>query len=170
MKIFFAERTVVSLARAMGDSRPGLAQLAARADAKLAERLAQVPFDGADGQEQLGAKLRIAEPVTSEPGDLHFLRGELIARLGLTLADGLAGSQQLATAALGQRLSRHRGEAVVGSPELLARVPAAVLPAEPLAVQKMGAHQGGTHAGAAEALDRLTVEALGGLTVADQRP
>ena len=129
-----------------------------------------MPFDGAGGQEQLGADLRIAEPVTSEPGDLQFLRGELIARLDLALADGLTRGQQLATAALGERLHPHRGEAFVGSPELLARVPAAALPAEPLAVQKMGADQGGTRAGAAEPLDRLAVEALRGLTVAEQRP
>src|SRR3984957_14318879 len=162
MKIFFAERTVVSRPRATGDSRPGLAQLAARADAKLAEHLAQMPFDGAGGQEQLGANLRIAKPVTSEPGDLHFLCGELIARLDRALADGLARGQQLATTAFRERLQAHRGEPLVGGAQLLACIPAAVLPAEPLAVQEVGADQRGTHAGATEPLDRLAVEALGG--------
>src|SRR5580692_1590660 len=54
MKIFFTERTVVSRPRAMGDGRQCLAQLTARADAELGEYLAQVPFDGAGRQEQLG--------------------------------------------------------------------------------------------------------------------
>src|SRR5271157_4580858 len=96
------------------------AQLPARADAKLAEHLAQVPFDGAGAEEQLGGNLRIAKPVTSELGDLHFLCGELIARLDRALAHGLARSQQLATAAFSERLQAHRGEPLVGGAQLLA--------------------------------------------------
>ena len=42
--------------------------LAARADAELGEDLAQVPFDGAGGQEQLGGDLRVGATVGGEPG------------------------------------------------------------------------------------------------------
>jgi hypothetical protein len=55
----------------MGDGRQCLAQLTARADAELDEYLAQVPFDGADGQEQLGGDLRVgaaADGVPESPG------------------------------------------------------------------------------------------------------
>src|SRR5450631_54764 len=62
------------------------AELPARADAELGEYLAQVPLDGARAEEQLGADLRIRQPVTGEPGDLRLLRGELARRLGPPLA------------------------------------------------------------------------------------
>ena len=43
-----------------------------------------------------------------EPGDLRFLRGELIARLDRAPTHGLAGGQQLATGAVRERLHAHR--------------------------------------------------------------
>ena len=55
------------------------------------------------------------------------------------LAHLLAGGQQLAAGALGERLRAHRGEHLVGRAQLLARVDAAVLAAQPLAVEQVGA-------------------------------
>ena len=52
------------------------AQLAAGADAELGEDLAQVPFDGARAEEQLGADLRVGPAVPGQPGDVGLLRGE----------------------------------------------------------------------------------------------
>ena len=49
------------------------AQLAAGPDAELAERVAQMPFDGAGAQEQLCADLGVGQPVLGEPGDGRFL-------------------------------------------------------------------------------------------------
>jgi hypothetical protein len=54
--------------------------------------------------------------------------------------------------------------------QLLARVGAAALPAQPLAVQQVGAGQVRAYAGAAEPVDRLLVQAAGGFAVGQQRP
>ena len=67
-------------------------QLAAGADAELGEDLAQVPFDRARGQEQLGADLGVGAAVAGQPGDLLLLRREPVARLGAALAYLLAVS------------------------------------------------------------------------------
>ena len=48
--------------------------------------------------------------------------GELVARLDGALAGGLAGGQQLAAGALGERLGAHLREALVGGAQLLAGV------------------------------------------------
>jgi hypothetical protein len=45
-------------------------QFVAGADAELGEYLAQVPFDRARAEEQLGADLRVRQAVAGEPGDL----------------------------------------------------------------------------------------------------
>src|SRR5260370_10447436 len=153
--------------------RSGVAQCPAKlfagADVELGEDLAQMPFDGAGAEEQLGADLRIRQPVTCEPGDLHLLRGELVARPDRALAHGLTRRQQLATAALSERLHAHRGEPFVGGAQFLACVRAALLTPQPLAVQEVSADQRGAHASATEPLTRLAVEALARLAFAHQR-
>jgi hypothetical protein len=73
-------------------------QLPARADPELHEHLAQVPFDGAAAEEEARADLRVRQPITGEPRDLALLRSQIVARLGLALADCLAGGRQLVTA------------------------------------------------------------------------
>src|SRR5207237_7208387 len=50
-----------------------------------------------------------------------------------------------------------------------ARVEAAAFAAQPFAVEKMGTGELDADAGAAEPVDRLPIEALGGLAVAQQR-
>ena len=85
-----------------------------------------------------------------------------VARLDRALAGRLAGGEQLAAGAFGERLASHRGEHLVRGAQLLAGVEAAALAAQPLAVEEMRAGQLGAHAGAAEPVDRLAVQALGG--------
>ena len=102
--------------------RQRLAQVPARGDAELPEHLPQVPFDGAGADEQLGGDLRVGPSVTGQPGDVLLLGGELVERVGLALADLLAGGEQLAACALGERLDAQLGEGVVGRAELLAGI------------------------------------------------
>ena len=60
------------------------------------------------------------------------------------LAHLLAGCEQLAAGALGERLHADRDEHVVGGPQLLACVDASALAAQPLAVEQMRAGELGT--------------------------
>ena len=132
---------------------PGLrqrsAQLAARTDPELGEHVAQVPFDRAGAEKQRGADLGIGLPAPREPGDGRLLRGELGARLRRELAHRLAGGQQFAPGALGERLGTHRGQHLVCGPQLRAGVHAAVLAAQPFAVEQMGAAELRTEPGTA---------------------
>src|SRR6185312_1569540 len=68
----------------------------------------------------------------------------------------------------GERLDAHRGEQVIGGPQLGAGVPAPVLAAQPFAVQEVGAGYGRPHAGTAEPLDRLAIAVLGRLALTQQ--
>ena len=60
-------------------------------------------------------------------------------------------------------------EHLVRGAQLLARVHAPALAAQPFAVEQVGARELGADARAAEPLDRLAVEALGVVAVAQQR-
>ena len=85
------------------------------------------------------------------------------------LAHLLARRQQLAPGALGERLHADRGELVVGGAELRARVDPPVLAAQPLAVEQVRAGELRAQPRAAQPLDRLAVQALGALALAQQR-
>ena len=100
----------------------------------------------------------LERPVARQPRDLGLLGGELAAGLDGALAGRLAGGQQLARGALGERLGAHRGEQLVRGAQLLARVEAAALAAQPFAVEQVRASELQRDAGAAEPLDRLAVE------------
>src|SRR5262252_9421420 len=65
-------------------------ELPARGNAELREHVAQVPFDRARTDEQLGADLRVRQAVADEPGDLPFLRRELVTCVGAAFAHLLA--------------------------------------------------------------------------------
>ena len=69
------------------------------------------------------------------------------------LADLLARGDQLAAGALGERLHPDRDEHLVRRAELLARVDASALAAQPLSVEQMRAGELGTQPGAAQPLD-----------------
>src|SRR4051812_3556086 len=153
----------------VGNSGERAAQLLAGADLELGEHLAQVVLDGARADEQLGADLRVRLPVARHPGDLGLLGREDVAGLHGPPGRGLAGGQQLAACALGERLGADLVEAVVGGAELLARVNAPVLATQPFAVQELGAGVMDHATAALEPLDRLAVERFRIASVAQQR-
>src|SRR4051794_37307992 len=117
------------------------AELAARRDAQLGEDLVQVVLDGAPADEQPAADLGVRQALAGEPGDLGLLGGELAVGKRAARPRGLAGGAELARGALGERADAHAGEEVVRGAEVLARVQAAALAPQPLAVVQMGARQ-----------------------------
>ena len=134
------------------------------------EHLAQVVLDGARADEQLRADLgvrvsRRRRAERSAPPEAV----SCVAASTVRFRDGLAGGQQLATGAFGERLGPDATEHLVRSAQLLARVHAPVLAAQPLAVQEVGAGAVDDDAAPAEPLDRLAVEGVGVLVLAQQR-
>src|SRR5829696_2612739 len=119
-----------------GLRRKRVAQRAARADAELGEHLLEMPLDGAWAEEELGADLRVRPSVAREPRDVLLLRGELVARVVAPLAHLLAGGQELVPGALGESLRPHREEHLAGDAQLLARIDAPALAAQPLPVEQ----------------------------------
>ena len=89
-------------------------------------------------------------------------------RFHRALADFLARGQELAPGPLGERLHAHRRQHLVGGPQLPARFNAAALAAQPLAVEQVTAGELHADAGTAEAGDRLPVEAVGDVALAEQ--
>jgi hypothetical protein len=108
----------------------------------------------------------VREPVARQPGDLCFLGGQLVASLDGALAGGHASGPQLAARPLRERLRADPLEHAVSRAQLLARVAAAALPAQPFPVQQMGAGELDVHPGPAQVGERLAVEALGFLALA----
>src|SRR5580704_4359348 len=130
-------------------------ELAAGADAELGKDAPEVVLGGAGADEQPGADLGVGQPVPRQPGDLGLLGGQ--HRLGCrgaggrcgTLAGGLAGCQQLAAGPIGECRHAHLLQHLVGGAQLLPRVHAAALPAQPFPVQQAGAGQFGADPGPA---------------------
>ena len=108
--------------------------------------------------------------VPGKPRDECFLGREVVRGLDGALAYLFARGHQLAASALGERRHADRGEHVVCGPQVMARVDAPVLATQPLAVQQVGAGQIWAELGAAEPVDRLLIQTLGGLAFAQQRP
>src|SRR5829696_8415561 len=117
-------------------ARQGVAQGSAGADAELGEHLLQVPFDGAGAEEELSADLGVRPAVAGELGDVLLLRSELVAGVIAALADLLAGGQQLVPRTLGKSLRAHRKQRLERDPQLLARIDASSLTAQPLPVEQ----------------------------------
>src|SRR5579863_6940006 len=86
-----------------------LLELVAGADLKLREDLAQVVFDRTGAEEQPGGDFRVGQADAGQPGDLGLLRGELVARIDVVLAGGLARGGQLAAGSPGESLQADRG-------------------------------------------------------------
>ena len=116
-----------------------------------------MPLNGAPAQEQLGADLRVRVSVAREPRDLCLLRCELVLRFDAALPDMFAGGQELAARALSERFHADREEQVVSHPQLIARIDAAALAAQPLPVKKMGTGKLWPERGAAQVIDCLAV-------------
>src|SRR3954447_7247823 len=112
-----------------------------------------MPFDGARADDQPGRNLGVGEALTDQPSDLGFLGGEFGGGFDAALADVLAGGGQLLGGAFGKGPCAHRCEYLVRGAQLLARVPATVRPAQPLAVLQVGASELAADQSAAEPLD-----------------
>ena len=69
--------------------------------------------------------------------------------LGGPLAGAFAGGQQLDAGPFGEGLGAHRGEHLMRGAQLLARVAAAALAAQPFAVHQVGAGELGSRPGTA---------------------
>src|SRR5687767_11621417 len=110
------------------------AELVARGDVELQEDLAQVVLHRTWADEQLCADLRVGETISRQPGDVRLLGGEHGARVVGAPARGLTCGQELVTGALGKPLGPDVAEHLMGGSELLARVDAPVLAAQPFAV------------------------------------
>ena len=128
-----------------------------------------MPFHRAGSDEQLRADLRVGPAVPGQLGDLLLLRSQVSPGDLTSLAHLLPGGQQLAPGPPGERLGAHHGQHAVGGSQLGAGVSAAVLAAQPFAIDQVGTGELRAQPGAAEPVDRLTVQVLGGLAVAQQR-
>src|SRR5829696_5995043 len=146
-------------------ARQGVAQGSAGADAELGEHLLQAPFDGAGAEEELSADLGVRPAVAGELGDVLLLRSELVAGVIAALADLLAGGQQLVPRTLGKSLRAHREQRLARDPQLLARIDAPSLTAQPLPIEQARACELDSDARAGEAIDRLAVQAVGGISL-----
>lgn len=146
-----------------------MAQLFSRGDVKFGEHLAEVPFDGAGADEHLGADLGVREIVAGQPGDLRLLCGELPECLGCPSANCLASGEQFAAGTLGKSFCPDAAERVMGKVKLLAGFQAPVRATQPFAVQELSTGEVDGDPGPGEALDRLSVERVGGFAIAQGR-
>ena len=109
-------------------------------------------------------------PVAGEPGDLRLLRREVVARLRRCACATVSPvASELAAGALGERLGADAAEHLVGGAQLLARVHAPVLAAQPLAVEQLGAGEVDGDPGARRAARSPRGRAPRRLAVAEQR-
>src|ERR687895_2775256 len=128
----------------------------------------EVVFDGARADEQPRADLGVGQAVAGEACDLGLLGGEVLARLDGALTGALAGRRELALGAAGEGLGTHPDEHLVGGAQLFARVEPPALAAQPLAEEEVGTRELYAHTRALKPLDRLPIEELGGLALAQQ--
>src|SRR4051794_40523419 len=128
-----------------------------------------MPLDSARAEEEAGAHLPLRHALTRQRRDLSLLRGQAVARLDRTLAHLLASHLKLSACAIGESLHPDRHELVVGGTELDTRVDPAMLAAQPLPVEQMSPGEVGTPPGPRESLDRLAMQALGTVTLTEER-
>ena len=138
----------------------GIAKAHARADPELGEHLAQVPFDGARAEEELGRRSRgFDRPSRASRAICASCGGELVARVD---ACACAPSRPWPAARGGRARRTPRmpiaANIVVGGAQLLARVDAPALAAQPLAVEQVRAGELRPQPGPAEPVDRLAVQ------------
>jgi hypothetical protein len=107
-------------------------------------------------------------PSPASRGDLGLPGGELGGGTGRAFAYSLGGGTQLARGSFSESVSSHGDEHLVCGAQLLAGIGAPVLAAQPVAVEQMSAGEVHPGVGAAEAVDRLAVQVLGGLALARQ--
>ncbi len=127
-----------------------------------------MPFDGAVADEELRADFLIRPAFSGKSRDVLLMRRELIARVLTALADRLAGGHQLAACALGETVCANRGQQVVRTAQLLARVNPTVCATQPLAERQSSTSQVRPHSTLAEPVDRLAVEVFGRLPILNE--
>src|SRR3954470_11822762 len=86
-------RSCVCEAARVGNYAKRNTKLLPGADVQLGEHLAQVIFDSARADEELGGDLRVRLPVARHPGDLRLLGRQGVACLLDASAGGFAGSE-----------------------------------------------------------------------------
>src|SRR6059058_2500985 len=91
-------------ARSVGVDGQRRSKVFPRTDPELGEHLAQMPFDGARADEQLGADLGVRQSLTGEPGDLGLLCREDLTCLDRPWTHRLAGGLEFAAGPLGESL------------------------------------------------------------------
>ena len=148
-------------------------ELAAGADAELGEDLGQVVLDGVRADEQPGADLRVGQAVPGKQRDLHLLGGQLPAGpgrgVGAARAGGFPGGEQLPAGPFCESFHPDLVQHLVSDVQLLTRVTAAALAAQPLAVEQVAAGQFRAEPGTAKPVDRFPVQAIGLLALGHQR-
>ena len=148
--------------------RRGTPEFPAGSDPELGEDLAEMPLHrpGTDVQDR--ADLRVGVPLRSQPGDVGLLSGELTSGHPRALAHCLPGGQEFPAGPLGEPLDAHGDQCLVGGPQLGARVDAATLPPQPLAVEELCSGELDVDRGAGEPVDGLPVEPLGAAVSAQE--
>src|SRR5215469_12254784 len=143
-------------------------ELSARSDPELGEHLAQVPLDGVRADEQLGTDFVVREPTARETRDMCFLGRENVVRCDGAFADRRACGEQFASSTLRERLRPHLSQHLVGDAQLNSGVDAAVLAAQPLAVDQTGPGELHPDVRIAKQLDGLTIQSVRERPVAHQ--
>src|SRR3954447_5709283 len=144
-------------------------ELAARRDVELREDLAQVVGDRVRADVQARADLWVREAVAREPCDLNLLSGAVFPGLDAAPAGALAGRRQLALGAPGERLGAHAREHLERGAQLPAGVEAAALTSQPFPVEEVSPGELEPDTGTGEMRDRLAIQTVGELALAEQR-
>lgn len=125
-------------------------------------------LDGALGDEELSGDLSVRGSLRGEARDLLLLGSELVDRIHGPFAGALAGRQQLPFGAGSERFCAHASEHLSGGAQMLSGVETAALASQPLPVKEVGSGKLKPHTGTGEVHDRLAVQALGDLALAQQ--
>jgi hypothetical protein len=115
------------------------------------------------------ADFGVRQALAGESGDLRLLRSELVAGLDCAFADALAGGQELSLGPRGERAGAHAGEHLKRRAELFSGVEASALASQSFPVEQVRAGEVETDAVTGEVHDRVAVQALGGVALAQQR-
>src|SRR3954470_18163162 len=129
-----------------------------------------MPLDRARADGELCTDLGIRAALGGEACDLRLLRSKPVARLGRALAHRLAGRHPLTSRAFSE--SVHAGNLrphPVCDPEMLTSFGAPALASQPLAVDQVGAGERRTYPRAAQTHDRLAIQLLSNVALAEQR-
>ena len=116
----------------------GGSELGAGGDAEFGVDAAQVCVDGAGSEEHLAGGLPGAGADRDEPGDLEFLRGELLGGAWLARACCLAGCSELGAGLSGPGVRAEPLEQVHGGTQVLARAESFASAAQPFSVEQFG--------------------------------